>query len=137
MDIVNKRGYKGGQGNAASDYRDIVAAAGNWQYGNAAHPNDIEDEKREEDLAFGIPHEVMDFDPKKTSKDNVGQSLAADKSEVRRSQEQSADESESKSFKGSPIASMFNEDETRQDAPLQAQKSPSAIYAKILGESTK
>ena len=65
MDIVRKRGVKGGQGNAVSEYSDIIGRAGSWQYGNDARVNDVEDEKREEDLAFGTPHEKMDFDPKK------------------------------------------------------------------------
>jgi hypothetical protein len=63
MDIVRKRQVKGSQGNAAADYSDIVERAGSWCYGNAAHSNDIEDEGQEEDLAFGVPHETMDFDP--------------------------------------------------------------------------
>jgi hypothetical protein len=65
LDIVRKRGIKGSQGNAVSEYSDIIARSGSWQYGNDATANDIEDEKREEDLAFGVPHEAMDFDPKK------------------------------------------------------------------------
>lgn len=63
MDIIRKRGVKGSQGNAAADYSDIIARAGSWQYGNDASSNDIEDESQEEDLAFGVPHETMDFDP--------------------------------------------------------------------------
>jgi hypothetical protein len=63
MDIVRKRQVKGSQGNAAADWSNIVDRAGSWQYGNAAHSNDIEDEGQEEDLAFGVPHETMDFDP--------------------------------------------------------------------------
>lgn len=63
MDIVRKRQVKGSQGNAAADYSDIIERAGSWQYGNAAHSNDIEDEGQEEDLAFGVAHETMDFDP--------------------------------------------------------------------------
>ena len=58
MDIVRKRGVKGGQGNAVSEYSDIIGRAGSWQYGNDARVNDVEDEKREEDLAFGTPNDV-------------------------------------------------------------------------------
>ena len=65
MDGKTKRGSKNAaesQGNASSDYRDIIAAACDWQYGADAFANDIEDEGQEEDLAFGVPHETMDFD---------------------------------------------------------------------------
>lgn len=63
MDIKRKVQSRGSQGNAASDYSDIIARACDWQYGRAVHSNDIEDESQEEDLAFGVPHETMDFDP--------------------------------------------------------------------------
>ncbi len=56
MDIKGKRGVKGGQGNKAAEYSDIIARAGSWQYGMDSRTNDIEAEKREEDLAFGVPH---------------------------------------------------------------------------------
>jgi len=56
MDIKQKRGVKGGQGNAASQYSDIIARAGSWQYGNDAQWNDVESEKKEEDLKFGTPN---------------------------------------------------------------------------------
>jgi hypothetical protein len=56
VDIKSKRGTKGGQGNAAAQYSDIVARAGSWQYGNDAKWNDIEGEKKEEDLKFGVPN---------------------------------------------------------------------------------
>ena len=55
MDIVNKRGVKGGNGNAASGYRDIVAAAGSWQYGADATCEAIDAESTEENKAFGTP----------------------------------------------------------------------------------
>lgn len=57
MDIVGKRGVKGGQGNQASQYSDILARAGSWQYGNDAQYSDIESEKKEEDLKFGVPND--------------------------------------------------------------------------------
>ncbi len=57
MDIVQKRGIKGAQGNTASEYSDIVARAGSWQYGMDAQYGDIEAEKAEEDLAFGVPND--------------------------------------------------------------------------------
>lgn len=59
MDIVQKRGVKGSQGNAAAQDSDILARAGSWQYGNDARYADIEAEKAEEDLKFGVPN---DFD---------------------------------------------------------------------------
>jgi|HubBroStandDraft_6_1064221.scaffolds.fasta_scaffold00605_15 hypothetical protein len=55
MDIVNKRQVKGGNGNAASDFHDIIEAAGSWQYGAAASVDAIEAESKEENLAFGTP----------------------------------------------------------------------------------
>lgn len=57
MDIKGKRGVTGSQGNAASHYSDIVARAGSWQYGNDAAYGDIEAEKKEEDLKFGVPND--------------------------------------------------------------------------------
>ena len=66
MDIKRKVQSPGSQGNAASTFDDPIMRSGDWQYGRACSPNVIEDEKREEDLAFGVPHEVMDFDPKKS-----------------------------------------------------------------------
>ena len=59
MDIVQKRGIKGGQGNSAAQDSDILARSGSWQYGNDATYGDIEAEKKEEDLKFGVPN---DFD---------------------------------------------------------------------------
>lgn len=59
MDIKQKVRDPGSQGNAASECSDIVARAGSWQYGRGASTNDIEAEGREEDLAFGVPHEPM------------------------------------------------------------------------------
>jgi hypothetical protein len=53
MDIVRKRGIKGSQGNEVSEYSDIIARAGSWQYGNDAQYLAIEAEKKEEDEAFG------------------------------------------------------------------------------------
>jgi len=57
MDIVKKRGVKGSQGNAVAHYSDIEARAGSWQYGNDASYADIEAEKKEEDLKFGVPND--------------------------------------------------------------------------------
>jgi hypothetical protein len=57
MDIVQKRGIKGAQGNKASEYSDIVARAGSWQYGMDCQYVDVEAEKCEEDLAFGVPND--------------------------------------------------------------------------------
>jgi hypothetical protein len=57
MDIKEKRGIKGGQGNQAAQYCDIIARAGSWQYGNDANYADIEGEKKEEDLKFGVPND--------------------------------------------------------------------------------
>jgi len=59
MDIVRKRGIKGSQGTNASEYSDIIARAGSWQYGNDAQYDAVESEKKEEDLKFGVPN---DFD---------------------------------------------------------------------------
>jgi hypothetical protein len=56
MDIVNKRGVKGGQGTGAAEFSDIVARAGSWQYGNDVSTEAIEAEKREQDLKFGVPN---------------------------------------------------------------------------------
>lgn len=66
MDIKRKVMSPGSQGNSASEISDILQRACDWQYGRAATANDIEDESREEDLAFGVPHEALDFDPKMT-----------------------------------------------------------------------
>lgn len=60
MDIKAKRGTKGGQGNAVAEYSDIIARAGSWQYGNDAKWNDVEAEKKEEDLRFGVPNSEKD-----------------------------------------------------------------------------
>jgi hypothetical protein len=57
MDIVRKRGIKGSQGTNASEYSDIIARAGSWQYGNDAMYADVEAEKKEEDLKFGVPND--------------------------------------------------------------------------------
>ena len=57
MDIVQKRGIKGSQGNQVSQYSDIIARAGSWQYGNDAVYADTEAEKQEEDLKFGVPND--------------------------------------------------------------------------------
>jgi len=69
MDIVDKRGTKGGQGNATSQYSSYLARACDWQYGADARADDIEAEKREEDLRFGVPHEPMDFESQNTPTD--------------------------------------------------------------------
>jgi len=71
MDIKRKVRSPGSQGNAASEVCDIIARAGDWQYGRGASANDIENESQEEDLAFGIPHETMDFDPPGQDKPQV------------------------------------------------------------------
>jgi len=57
MDIIRKRGIKGSQGNAGSEYSDIIARAGSWQYGNDVSYGDVEAEKKEEDLKFGVPND--------------------------------------------------------------------------------
>ena len=57
MDIVKKRGVKGGQGNSAAECSDIIARAGSWQYGDDAMYVDVEGEKKEEDLKFGVPND--------------------------------------------------------------------------------
>ena len=48
MDIVNKRGVKGGNGNEASEMSDIVARAGSFQNGAGASCDAIEAESMEE-----------------------------------------------------------------------------------------
>ena len=53
MDIKQKVGIKDSQGNMASEYSDIIARAGSWQYGRDAQYRDIGDESAEEDNAFG------------------------------------------------------------------------------------
>jgi hypothetical protein len=59
MDIVQKRGIKGAQGNTAAEYSDIIARAGSWQYGMDCGYSSIESEKKEEDEKFGG---MNDFD---------------------------------------------------------------------------
>jgi len=59
MDIKQKRAIKGGQGGHVAEYSDIIARAGSWQYGNDALYADTENEKKEQDLKFGVPN---DFD---------------------------------------------------------------------------
>ncbi len=56
MDIVNKRQVKGGNGNMASEFSDIVDRACSWAYGAAASCDAIEDESEEHDKAFGVPN---------------------------------------------------------------------------------
>jgi hypothetical protein len=56
MDIIQKRGTPGGQGNAAAQYDNYLRRACDWQYGAEALHNDIESEKTEEDLKFGVPN---------------------------------------------------------------------------------
>lgn len=56
MDIINKRRVKDGHGNAGAEYSDIISRACSWSRGADVSAQDIDDEKREEDLAFGIPH---------------------------------------------------------------------------------
>jgi len=56
MDIIRKRRGLGGHGNAAAEYSDIISRAQSWSRGADTAWQDIDDEKREEDLAFGIPH---------------------------------------------------------------------------------
>jgi hypothetical protein len=56
MDIVDKRRVKGGNGNAAAEYSDIISRACSWQRGADAACQDIDAEKMEEDSAFGIPN---------------------------------------------------------------------------------
>jgi hypothetical protein len=53
VDIVRKRGIKGGQGTNASEYSDIIARAGSWQYGTDVEYSAVEAEKKEEDDKFG------------------------------------------------------------------------------------
>jgi hypothetical protein len=57
VDIKAKRGIKDAQGNKAAEYSDIVARAGSFQYGGDALYQDIEAEKCEEDLKFGVPND--------------------------------------------------------------------------------
>lgn len=59
MDIKQKVGVKGSQGNAASEYSDIIARAGSWQYGRDAQYDAVASESAEEDNAFGG---MNDFD---------------------------------------------------------------------------
>lgn len=56
MDIVKKRRVVDGHGNEAAEYSDIVSRAQSWSRGADCSSQDIDAEKREEDLAFGIPH---------------------------------------------------------------------------------
>jgi VCBS repeat-containing protein len=57
MDIVQKRAVKGGNGNAGSEFSDIIARAGSWQYGADTSKDAIQGEAKEEDLKFGVPNE--------------------------------------------------------------------------------
>jgi hypothetical protein len=59
MDIKRQRAAKGGQGNAAAEWSDWVARAGNWQMGADAFFNDIVHEAAEEDQAFGVVNQNM------------------------------------------------------------------------------
>ena len=56
MDIIAKRRVKDGHGNSVAEYSDIVSRACSWQRGADAAAQDIDAEKMEEDLAFGIAH---------------------------------------------------------------------------------
>lgn len=56
MDIVSKRRVKDGHGNAGAEYSDIVSRACSWSRGADVSAQDIDAEKREEDLAFGGTH---------------------------------------------------------------------------------
>lgn len=56
MDIIRKRRVVDGHGNMAAEYSDIVSRACSWSRGADASAQAIDDEKREEDLAFGVPH---------------------------------------------------------------------------------
>ena len=56
MDIVKKQRVPNNQGNAAAEYSDIISRACSWQRGVDTATEDIDAEKREEDLKFGIPH---------------------------------------------------------------------------------
>jgi hypothetical protein len=58
MDIVQKRGTPGGQGNAAAQYDNYLRRACDWQYGAEAIYNDILAEAKEEDTKFGVPSNV-------------------------------------------------------------------------------
>lgn len=56
MDIVKKQRVPFNQGNAASEYSDIISRAQSWSRGVDTATEDIDAEKREEDLKFGVPH---------------------------------------------------------------------------------
>jgi hypothetical protein len=60
MDIKEQRAAKGGQGNAAAEYSDYVARAGNWAMGADARFNDIVHEAAEEDQKFGVVNQNTD-----------------------------------------------------------------------------
>lgn len=59
MDIKQTFRNPGSQGNSAAEVSDIVARACSWAYGHGTNTNAIEAESREEDMAFGVPHEPM------------------------------------------------------------------------------
>ena len=62
MDIKKNRLVKNSQGNsAAQGNQNVVERAGSWAYGNYCNANDVEAEKREQDLAFGTPHDPAPF----------------------------------------------------------------------------
>jgi hypothetical protein len=71
VDIVQKRGTKGGQGNSAAEWSDILARAGSWQYGDDARYSDVESEKKEEDLKFGVPNDFTGRDEEDHDPSNV------------------------------------------------------------------
>lgn len=56
MDIIRKRRVANGNGNAGAEYSDIISRAGSWQRGADVATQDIDSEKQEEDLAFGVPN---------------------------------------------------------------------------------
>ncbi len=56
MDIVNKRRVKGGNGNMAAEYSDVIARAQSWAVGADAATQDIEAESHEQDMAFSVQH---------------------------------------------------------------------------------
>lgn len=69
MDIKKKRQVPGGQGASAAERCNIVDRAGSWQYGAAASNEDIEAEKREQSLKFGVPYEDNFPDPAANNSD--------------------------------------------------------------------
>lgn len=64
MDIKRKVGQPNSQGNAASEFSSFIQRSCSWQYGRDAIYNDVEAEKREEDVVWGVVNSTEDSNGK-------------------------------------------------------------------------